>query len=52
MLTELWFDDEAQLEAFWQRIREPEVRAAIRADEANFLLSERTQMYRVDERGS
>jgi uncharacterized protein (TIGR02118 family) len=52
VLTELWFADEAALEAFWLRIREPEVRAAIRADEANFLRSERTQMYRVDEKTS
>ena len=52
VLTELWFADEAQLDAFWIRIREPEVSAAIRSDEANFLLSERTQMYRVDEKSS
>ncbi len=49
VLTELWFDDEVQLAAFWKRIREPEVQAAIRADEANFLVSERTQMYQVVE---
>ena len=49
VLTELWFADEAALTGFWQRIREPEVIAAIRADEANFLISEATVMYRVDE---
>ena len=37
------------LDAFWVRIREPEVVAAIRADEANFLLSDRTLMYEVQE---
>ena len=52
VLTELWFDDEDQLAEFWQRIREPDVQAAIRADEANFLISERTQMYRVIEEES
>ena len=49
VLTELWFDSDADLAAFWRRIREPEVAAAIRADEANFLVSERTQMYEVAE---
>jgi uncharacterized protein (TIGR02118 family) len=52
VLTELWFDSEADLEAFWKRIREPEVAAAIRADEAHFLISDRTVMYRVDEAGT
>ncbi|NKB99175.1 MAG: EthD family reductase [Pseudomonadales bacterium] len=49
VLTELWFEDEARLTEFWARIREPAVSAAIRADEANFLISEKTVMYRVDE---
>ncbi len=49
VLTEIWLEDESQLSAFWSRLREPEISRAIRADEANFLLSERTQMYRVDE---
>ena len=49
VLTELWFESENDLAAFWQRIREPDVAAAIRTDEANFLISERTQMYEVDE---
>lgn len=49
VLTELWFASDAQLQLFWQRIREPQVSAAIRADEANFLQSSRTQMYQVDE---
>ena len=52
VLTELWFKDEADLEAFWERIRMPEVIAAIRADEANFLITDATVMYRVDETGA
>ena len=49
VLTELWFRDRAALDTFWSRIREPDVVAQIRADEANFLLSERTLMYEVVE---
>lgn len=49
VLTELWFKNEADLAAFWERIREPDVMAAIRADEAHFLISKKTVMYRVDE---
>lgn len=49
VLTELWFESDADLESFWKRINEPEVIAAIRADESNFLLSDRTVMYAVDE---
>ena len=49
VLTELWFEDEINLASFWERIREPEVAATIRADEANFLVAERTVIYRVDE---
>jgi len=49
VLTELWFDTDSDLEAFWKRINEPEVIAAIREDEAHFLISDRTVMYRVDE---
>lgn len=49
VLTEIWFESQDDLSAFWTRIREPEVAAAIRSDEANFLISERTQMYEVDE---
>ena len=48
VLTELWFEDEAGLDAFWTRIREPEVIAQIRADEAHFLVSERTQLFQVE----
>ena len=52
VLTELWFESDADLEAFWKRIREPEVIAAIREDESHFLITERTVMYTVDEAGT
>ena len=48
VLTELWFEDQAALDAFWQRIQEPEVIAQIRADEAHFLTSERTELFQVE----
>ena len=35
------------LDAFWTRIGEPEVIAQIRADEAHFLVSERTELFQV-----
>lgn len=47
VMTELLFDDQAALDSFWATIREPEVLAAIREDEANFLLSDRTRMIGV-----
>ena len=49
VLTELWFEDRIALHAFWARIQEPDVIAQIRADEANFLLSDRTRMLGVEE---
>jgi len=52
VLTELWFESDADLEAFWKRIREPEVIAAIREDESHFLISDRTVMYTVIEAGT
>lgn len=52
VVTELWFADSASLAAFWRRIREPDVLARIRADEAIFLQSDRTRMFEVTERGA
>lgn len=52
VLTELWFHNREDVDAFWQTIREPKVLAAIRADEANFLISERTLMFEVREHQS
>ena len=49
VLTELWFKNDADLAAFWERIRQPDVMAAIREDETHFLISDATVMYQVDE---
>ncbi|MGE0621519.1 MAG: EthD domain-containing protein [Pseudomonadales bacterium] len=47
VVTELVFEDRAALDAFWETIRRPEVIAAIRADEAKFLQSDRTRLIGV-----
>ena len=52
VLTELWFENQQDLDAFWKRLREPEVNSQIRADEAHFLISDRTQLFQVDEYNS
>ncbi len=52
VMTELWFEDQDALDAFWERLRAPEVIAQIRADEAHFLVSESTQLFQVDEYAS
>jgi len=52
VLTELWFESDADLDSFWKRIRQPEVIAAIREDESHFLVGDRTVMYTVDEAGT
>jgi uncharacterized protein (TIGR02118 family) len=49
VITELWFRDRAALDAFWERIGQPQVLAAIRADEAHFLVSDYTRMFEVEE---
>ena len=49
VLTELWFENQEALEAFWKRLRDPEVISQIRADETHFLISDRTQLFQVDE---
>lgn len=49
VLTELWFENQEDLDAFWKRLREPEVMSQIRADEAHFLISEQTQLFQVEE---
>lgn len=49
VITELWFATTQDVDAFWKRIRSPEVIAQIRADEAHFLITERTLMYEVQE---
>ena len=52
VITELWFEDQAALDAFYARIAEPEVLARIREDESHFLQSDRTRMFEVHEAGS
>jgi uncharacterized protein (TIGR02118 family) len=49
VITELTFTDQAALDEFWETIRRPEVIAAIREDEANFIQSDRTRMLGVQE---
>jgi len=51
VVTELWFKDDTTFEAFQERMADPVVSAAIRADEANFLLSDRVRSYLVTECG-
>ena len=51
VVTELWFDDQAALDAFYERLQQPEVIARIREDERHFLQSDRTRMFAVDETG-
>jgi uncharacterized protein (TIGR02118 family) len=49
VITELVFASEADYEAFTRRVAEPEVRRQIRADEANFLDSDKTRRLVVTE---
>ena len=49
VITELWFKNDADLEAFMTHARKAEILEAIRKDEANFLLSESTVTYEVAE---
>ena len=49
VITEMWFENDEQLQAFWARIRQPDILAEIRQDETNFLISDRTRMVGVDE---
>ena len=51
VVTEIWFRDEAAYAAFRARMADPVVIAAIRADEANFLLSDRVRSWVVHETG-
>lgn len=52
VLTELWFECEQDLASFYTVIRQKEVLAQIRADEAHFLISEATRMIAVEEHGT
>ena len=48
VITELTFENEADLNLFFERGTHADVVEAIRNDEANFLDGEKTVMYRVD----
>jgi uncharacterized protein (TIGR02118 family) len=49
-VTELGFDDQAALDAFLTTIDEPEIRALIRADEANFIERSKTRTIGTEQR--
>ena len=49
VLTELLFDSDESLAAFWERLMEPEVRRLIQQDEQHFLQSDKTRMIGVQE---
>ncbi|MCP5181414.1 MAG: EthD domain-containing protein [Pseudomonadales bacterium] len=51
VVTEIWFRNQADYDAFRARLAEPDVLAAIRADEANFLISDATRSYLTIEAG-
>ena len=48
VITEIHFATRADYEAFLQATSNPDVLAAIRADEANFLISDATRSLRID----
>ncbi|MDA1076985.1 MAG: EthD domain-containing protein [Proteobacteria bacterium] len=52
VMTELWFANDQDLAAFYTVIRQQEVLAQIRADEAHFLISDATRMIAVEEHGA
>lgn len=48
VITEIHFATSADYDAFLQATANPDVLAAIRADEANFLISDATRSLRID----
>ena len=52
VITELWFDDEAQFALTMQRLAEPEVVAEITADEEHLFDRDKQRVFLVDERDS
>ena len=50
VITEIWFADRAAYDAAMASHAQPEVAAAIAADEENFLDRSKTRMFVVDER--
>lgn len=49
VVTELWFRDRAQMEAFYARVRQPEIGAQIAADEEMFMDRPAMRQALVDE---
>ena len=49
VVTENWFASEADLKAFTEQIKRPEVRAELLADEAKFTQVDKTWSFIVDE---
>jgi uncharacterized protein (TIGR02118 family) len=49
VVTELWFANQADFDAFAATVRRPEISRQIAADEANFLDSTKTRLHLVDE---
>lgn len=47
VITEIWFARPADYDAFLERVSDPAVIAEIRADEANFLVSDATRSLRM-----
>ncbi|VWX57992.1 EthD domain-containing protein [Sphingorhabdus sp. 109] len=51
VITEIHFAGQQDYDLFLARLSDPEVIAAIRADEANFLISNATRSLRIDSSG-
>ena len=51
VVTEIHFATQADYDAFLERVGDPDVLAEIRADEANFLISDATRSLRIDTAG-
>ena len=49
VITEMWFETEADYQAFWERASRPEIQAEIFADEVNFLDPDTVRMVLVEE---
>jgi uncharacterized protein (TIGR02118 family) len=52
VLTELWFDDEAAMQATMAKLAEPDVQSAIEADEEKLFDRPRSRVYTVTEQDS
>jgi uncharacterized protein (TIGR02118 family) len=48
VITEIWFAHQADYDAFIEHVSDPAIIAEIRADEANFLISDATRSLRVE----